>query len=189
MDEGPSRGRYKRPSHRNGQAEWERAPGARYRREEDDGWMDRAGGTRRHDARPNSGAAMLPGPYRFPPPQSPLPPQKFLWRSLPAGPYFCGVRCTRWHGVVPRGEPPNGCGAGERDATADGMHVGSGPGSGNTWGWRELPRRAHSSGVGRSNWVGASVTGVGLVCDGRLRVEQTRTMVGITYRERISGYP
>lgn len=39
------------------------------------------------------------------------------------------------------------------------------------------------------HWLGmvrASVTGVGLVC---VQAEQTRMMVGITYRERISGYP
>ena len=154
-----------------------------------DGWIEREGGTTLSTRVPTPALQCCLDLIAFLRPNLPSRRRNFCGDRCLPGRIFCGVRCTRWHGVVPRGEPPNWCGAGERDATADGMHVRSGPGSGNTWGWRELPRRAHSSGVGRSNWVGASVTGVGLVCDGRLRVEQTRTMVGITYRERISGYP
>ena len=86
MDEEPSCGRYKRSSHRiDEQVEWERAPG-RYQ-EEDDRSIERGGCG--HDARLT---CELPGPYRFPCPNPPLPPQKILWwgqgRSPRAGPYF-----------------------------------------------------------------------------------------------------
>lgn len=115
---------------------------------------------------------------------------------------FCGDRCppgriflrrplhpVAWRGA--EGELPNWCGAGERDATADGCMLdpvqevvtrGDGVsclgahtrrGRKIELGWGVSDRR----GFGR-RWTPA-----------RMQVEQTRTIVGITYRERISEHP